>query len=247
MKLSELLIIIQDEKKSEDYLRSVGILKTFSNCPRCNGTNPGMIRGDRWKCYKCKTEWTRRKDSILSLVRIKYSEFLLCLKLFEVELTAEEVSAQLNINYKTVKELYRLFRIAMGGNKVISAKVMKGTLRKTSEKIGINLIDNKYYFDLENAGQTNIAVIEMNRSRISTSAAVYEASIKIIQTTRVKTLFDLPPSFQRFVRFTKEKLFKFRGTDRQFLNLYLKEIEFRFNHQEVDIYGCLEQLISSKF
>src|ERR1035437_6093781 len=114
MKLSELLPITQDEKKSEDYLRRVGILKTFSNCPRCNGTSLGMIRADRWKCYKCKAEWTRRKDSILSLVRIKYSKFLICLKLFEVELTAEEVSSQLNINYKTVKELYRLFRTAMG-------------------------------------------------------------------------------------------------------------------------------------
>jgi hypothetical protein len=50
MKLLELLPIIQDEKKSEDYLRSVGILKTFSSCPRCNGTSLGMIRGDRWKC-----------------------------------------------------------------------------------------------------------------------------------------------------------------------------------------------------
>src|ERR1035437_8479885 len=110
MKLSELLPITQDEKKSEDYLRRVGILKTFSNCPRCNGTSLGMIRADRWKCYKCKTEWTRRKDSILSFVRIKYSEFLFCIKFFEMELTNQICCLELGLNYKTVEMVYRYFR-----------------------------------------------------------------------------------------------------------------------------------------
>ena len=113
MKLSELLTIIQDEKKSEDYLRNVGILKTFSNCPRCGRTSLKMIRGNRWVCNSCKSEWTRRKDSLLSLVRIKYSEFLLCLKLFELELTAKDTADQLKINYKTVLFLFNEFRKVM--------------------------------------------------------------------------------------------------------------------------------------
>ena len=247
MKLAELLPIIQDEKKSEDYLRSVGILKTFSNCPRCNGTSLGMIRGDRWKCYICKTEWTRRKDSLLSLVRIKYSEFLLCLKLFELELTADETARQLGLNYKTVYLLFRFFRMVMAGKKITSLKMPTELLKKRTEKIRISYVNDNYYFDIENTGQMNIAVIEMNRSRISTSAAVYESSIKIIQKTQVNSLFDLPPKFRRFLRYAKENLFKFRGTDRQSLNLYLKEIEYRYNNQGVDVFDSLIVMILKNY
>jgi transposase len=247
MKLAELLPIIQDEKKSEDYLRSVDILKTFSNCPRCNGTSLGMIRGDRWKCYKCKTEWTRRNDSILSLVRIKYSEFLLCLKLFELDMTADEAASQLDLNYKTVYLLFRFFRTVMAGKKITSLKMPTELLKKKTEKIQIGYVDDKYYFDIENTGQMHIAIIEMNRSRISTSAAVYESNIKIIQKTQVISLFDLPPKFQRFLRYAKENLFKFRGTDRQSLNLYLKEIEFRYNSHGVDIFDSLIMLILKNY
>ena len=98
---------IQDENRSEEFLRSRGILKTFTNCVNCESDKLGMVRGDRWKCYPCKSEWIRRKDSLLSLIRKKYSEFIRCIKFFELELTAEETSSQLKLNYKTVKFLYQ--------------------------------------------------------------------------------------------------------------------------------------------
>ena len=246
MKLFELLPIIQDEKKSEDYLRSVGILKTFISCPRCNGTSLGMIRGDRWKCYKCKTEWTRRKDSILSLVRIKYSEFLLCLKLFELELTAEETANQLELNYKTTLLLYRYFREIISGNKT-SDSIKNKLLVARSEKIGIYYESNQFHFDFENSNPRNIASIEFDRGRVTNSAAIFETSIIILSTMTTKHLFKQPPTFQTFLRFVRERLFKFRGTDQKYLFQYLIEIEFRFNNSKVDIYDLLGSLISKNF
>jgi len=106
MKMIELIPMVQDEKLSENYLREKGILKTFKKCEKCGSDKLGMIRNDRWKCYSCKAEWSRRRDSILSLVRIKYSEFLICLKCFEIEMTAERCSKELNIYLKTVEDLY---------------------------------------------------------------------------------------------------------------------------------------------
>ncbi len=113
MKFIDLMEIIQDEKRSEDFLRSRGVLKTFTQCSKCGSEKLGLIRGDRWKCYSCKSEWTRRKDSILSLVRMKYSTFILCMKFFELELTAEETAFQLNLNYRTVQLLFNEFRIVL--------------------------------------------------------------------------------------------------------------------------------------
>lgn len=246
MKLSELLLIIQDEKKSEDYLRDVGILKTFSNCPRCNGTSLGMIRGDRWKCYKCKTEWTRRKDSLLSLVRIQYSEFLLCLKLFELEMTAEETANQLELNYKTILLLYRYFREIISSNKIYDSIENKLLVAK-SEKIGIYYEGGQFHFDFKNNNPRNIASIELDRSKITNSAVIFETSIIILSTMTTKHLFKQPPTFQTFLRFVKERLFKFRGRDQKYLYQYLMEIEFRFNNAKVDIYDLLGSLISKNF
>jgi transposase-like protein len=53
--------------------------------------------------------------------------------------------------------------------------------------------------------------------------------------------------FHQFLRFMKKRLYNFRGTGKKYLLLRLKEIEFRFNNQKVDIYDCVEQLISTKY
>jgi transposase-like protein len=217
MKLSELLLIIQDEKKSEGYLRSVGILKTFSNCTRCNGTSLGMIRGDRWKCYKCKTEWTRRKDSILSLVRIKYSEFLLCLKMFEMEVTAENCSEQLSINYKSVKALFLEIRknLSNVSIKESSNKEIRFQIRFENKKAFIDFAQGH-----EKGASTNVIV---TRKRIQDSATIYQFLLKQLK----KYFKSFNPEDQLkdltiFWRFAKERLLKYRGMDNQYLILFLK-------------------------
>jgi transposase len=239
MKLSELLPIIQDEKKSEDYLRSVGILKTFSNCTRCNRTSLGMIRGDRWKCYKCKTEWTRRKDSILSLVRIKYSEFLLCLKLFEMEVTAELCAEQLSINYKTIKTLFLEIRKTFANMtmKQSSNEEIKFQIKFENKKVLIDFVQDQ--------AEVKSAIVRVTRKRIQDSAAIYQFSLK--QMKKYFKYFnpdEQPKDLSIFWRFAKERLLKYRGTDNQYLMLFLKEIEFRFNTKEEELYARLIEKIA---
>jgi transposase-like protein len=247
MKMIDLLEVIQDEKRSEDFLRSRGVLKTFTHCYKCNSTKVGMTRSDRWKCYSCEAEWTRRKDSILSLVRMKYSEFLLCMKLFELELTAEETAAQLKLNYKTVVQIFREIRILLSDESKI-IKSSKGTfLGKKIEELGIYSSGEKFYFDFNGSNKSNVALLKLERHRITDSAVILDSTIRLLKTTNTKSIFDLPPVFQRFARYLKEKLFKFRGTDRYYLHLYLREIEFRFNNQKVDVFDRLVEIISKEY
>lgn len=239
MKLSELLPITQDEKKSEDYLRRVGILKTFSNCPRCNGTSLGMIRADRWKCYKCKTEWTRRKDSMLSLIRIKYSEFLLCLKLFELELTAEETASQLEINYKSIKTLFLEIRksIVKIPIKQYLYQEVRFQIKFENKKVFIDFV-----MDQKDSTSANVIV---TRKRIQDAATIYHFSLN--QLKKYFKYFnpdEQPKDLSIFWRFAKEHLLKYRGTDNQYLMLFLKEIEFRFNTKEEELYARLIEKIA---
>jgi transposase len=244
MKLSELLLIIQDEKKSEDYLRSVGILKTFSNCPRCNGDSLGMIRGDRWKCYKCKTEWTRRKNSILSLVRIKYSEFLLCLKFFELELTNQVCCEQLGLNYKTVEMVYRYFRITFTEdleiNSISPAEEMKGD----DILIYVNFVNNKVELSKEKSILGPNVFIKIKRSRIPNSAAAY--TLKFKKNYPVKKRNKVLSEFDRFWRFAKERLLRYRGVREMYFFQFLKEIEFRYNNSGKDFFEVIAVKIAEK-
>jgi transposase len=69
-------------------LREKGILKTFDSCPFCHAKNIGKIRRNFYKYYKCKKEWSVRKDSILEDLKIPFSKFILAVKLFILEAVA---------------------------------------------------------------------------------------------------------------------------------------------------------------
>jgi len=240
MKFVELLQLIQDETKAEEYLRSNGILKTFTNCPRCNGTDPRLARGDRWKCYKCKTEWTRRKDSLLSLVRISYSEFLLCAKFFELENTVERTSSQLLLNYKTVNLLFNEFRKCISGYSEIQINKIKGKTKGNSEPFFINIENDRIEFQLHEEGNEANSKFEYNRTRIPNSSASYDLSYNRLRNfIRVGKGVGYFSNLDRFWRFAKESLLKFRGTEDKSFLLYLKEIEFRYNNSGSDLFDLI--------
>ena len=90
-------------------------------------------------------------------------------------------------------------------------------------------------------------MFSLDRKRISESSAIYDVTINVVKTTRVNEIFDLPPSFQKFIRYAKERILKFRGADKQYLQLYLKEIEFRYNNWRVNVFNRLGIVISKNF
>lgn len=241
MKFVELLQLIRDETKSEEYLRSNGILKTFTNCPRCNGTDPRLARGDRWKCYKCKTEWTRRKDSLLSLVRISYSEFLLCVKFFELEITNQVCSDELGLNYKTVELLYRYFRKSLTEEIVSNSDSMQ--LKGENNFIYLNIANNKVQLSKNKEVLAPQVFIKLTRSRIPNGAASY--TLKFKKDFPVKKQNNVLSEFDRFWRFAKERLLRFRGVKDIYFYQYLKEIEFRYNNREKDLFSEIIKKIST--
>jgi transposase len=97
MNLVELLQTASSEEKAEEFLREKGILKTFDSCPFCHAKNIGKIRRNFYKCYKCKKEWSVRKDSILEYLKIPFSKFILAVKLFILEAPAHKAHKELDL------------------------------------------------------------------------------------------------------------------------------------------------------
>ena len=62
VKLSE---VTADEQRAEEFLREIGILRSFAECPCCGNKHFGKVRRNFYKCYRCKREWSIRKGSVL--------------------------------------------------------------------------------------------------------------------------------------------------------------------------------------
>ena len=105
MNLIELSELLLDEKKTEQYLLEVGILKTFYNCEKCGSSKIGRIRRGKYKCYSCKYEWNLRKGSKLEGINLGFNKILLFLKLVEFKINNSNIQIELEMDRITVKKL----------------------------------------------------------------------------------------------------------------------------------------------
>jgi transposase-like protein len=110
MDLMELSRYAGDEGKAEELLRRIGILRTFVSCPFCGGTRFSRVRRGRFKCYGCRREWSIRRDSMLEGLRTPFAKFLMAVKLFELDTSANAAKKQLGVSYNTVYGIFDLLR-----------------------------------------------------------------------------------------------------------------------------------------
>ena len=113
MNLIELSALMQDEKKCEEYLRQVGILKNHTNCLKCNSAKIGRVRRHRWKCYDCNYEWHIRRGSVLSFTKMEFSTFIALMNLFSEGNSIEKCSEALHLSLQVVMNIVKIFRICL--------------------------------------------------------------------------------------------------------------------------------------
>lgn len=244
MKLKELNELIKDENKCEEYLRSAGILKTFTNCISCGSASLGMIRGERYRCYSCKKEWSRRKDSILSLTRFSYSEFLICLKYFALESSAEMISEEFELNYKTVRMLFNYFRMKITNVDEEALDRFTSLIKGNTDVMGLKVKEGKISFDFD-PKKDEEARIKAVRHRVQNGPAYFEFTYeKLRDTIKEGKSDDYISELERFWRFAGERLFGYKGTEQKYFILFLKELEFRYNHRNDNLFNEIVEKLS---
>ena len=105
MKLIDLLELLLNEKKAEQYLLEIGILKKIKNCENCGSSKIGRIRRGKYKCYCCKSEWNQRQGSMLEGINLNTNKILLFIKLVEYNFNDYKIGKELRMNGRTVKKL----------------------------------------------------------------------------------------------------------------------------------------------
>ena len=119
------LIKINDDKEAEEWLKDKGLLKRYDRCIRCNDNRIYRVRGKKYKCHRCKYEWSIRKDSILYGLKVPFTKFIMALKLFELEVSVLKASKELQLSYNTTRKIFNIIRIKIY-NHSIKDDILKG-------------------------------------------------------------------------------------------------------------------------
>lgn len=101
------------EDDARDFLFRAGVLRVPSRCPSCSGDGIRPVRRNQYRCRRCKSEWSIRRGSILDGLRISFSTFLLLARSFADNRSANDAARCHNLSYNTVYEVYHRLRSAI--------------------------------------------------------------------------------------------------------------------------------------
>lgn len=245
MNLIELSELLLDEKKAEQYLLEVGILKTFTKCEKCGSEKLGRIRRGRYKCYGCKAEWSFRKGSILHLQSINVSKFIGIIMCFYLELTSRQAMELLKINRRTTDKIYSQIRLIISELDFEQLAKYNTIIKNETATFAIKINNGRVDVSIKSDETTGESEFTLTRTRVPKSNATY-----LFNYSRIKYLLHndelekFPTAADHFFRFARERLLKYRGTKQAYLYLYLKEIEFRYNKREENIFEKIVEKIA---
>jgi transposase-like protein len=224
MNLIELSKYLQDEQAAEDYLYEKEILKRFTVCPHCGSDKLGHISRGRIKCYKCKKEWHKRKNSILEGRHISSSVFIGIIKLYSDGIGVTKIGTELKLDKKTILEIVPLLRT------YIIDQVVLDQLKEVSE---FNII-------LDSSNKINVQFPTINeRTEEDKIAAVVK--IKKIRLPDKSFSFEINlvwndigmavewNTIHRFASYVNSRLINYRGLSARSSSEYLLELIKRFN------------------
>ena len=274
MNMVKLSKVITDEQKAEEFLREVGILKTFRKCPYCGNKHFGKVRRNFYKCYRCKREWSVRKGSVLERMKIPFNKFVLALKLFELEVPVLKACKELELSYNTVHRLFMLFREKIY-KKTGEDDLLKGEIEadesyfggKRRGKRGRGAKNKIPVFGiLERGGKVKVEIVKDVKAETLLKETIKKVKRgSLIYTDKFKSYDGLVMygfrheridhskrfangkvyinGIEGFWSYAKGKLLKFHGLLPETFPYYLKELEFRYNNREEDLFDKIVEAI----
>lgn len=235
MTLKELSLYINNEEATENYLKSCGILKTFTACIACGSTHIGRIRRSKLKCYECRVEWNIRKDSILEKKKISFGAFLGCIKLFTDGLPVSKCAEELEIGLKITKHLFTDIRTFLLDRRQIVVPDSHEIIFYLKVINGSIFVEAGHNSEESSRG----ALITATRTKVNESSYLYKFRYKNLTPKRIVNEIDRIDSLDIFYRFYQERLLKYRGRNINSLAEFLYELAYRYNHRHEDLFQII--------
>jgi len=274
MNMVKLSKVMTDEHKAEEFLREIGILKTFRKCPYCGNKQFGKVRRNFYKCYRCKREWSVRKGSILERMKIPFNKFVLALKLFELEIPVLKACKELELSYNTVHKLFMVIRVKIY-KKSSEDNLLKGEVEadesyfggKKKGKRGRGAKSKIPVFGiLERKGKVKVEIVKDVKSETLLKETIRKVKRgSLIYTDKFRSYDGLVMygfrheridhskrfangkvyinGIEGFWSYAKGRLLKFHGLSPETFKYYLKELEFRYNNRNENLFDKIVEAV----
>ncbi len=274
MNMVKLSKVMTEEHKAEEFLREIGILKTFRECPYCGNKQFGKVRRNFYKCYLCKREWSVRKGSILERMKIPFNKFVLALKLFELEIPVLKACKELELSYNTVHKLFMVIRVKIY-KKSSEDNLLKGEVEadesyfggKEKGKRGRGAKSKIPVFGiLERKGKVKVEIVKDVKSETLLKETIRKVKRgSLIYTDKFRSYDSLVMygfrheridhskrfangkvyinGIEGFWSYAKGRLLKFHGLSPKTFKYYLKELEFRYNNRNENLFDKIVEAI----
>lgn len=264
--------LVRSEAAARRFLLSFCWKNHQRFCPRCRHRRNYRLGSGRRRCASCRYTFHDFSGRWVNIGQLSCADWLRVVKLFELGQTAVETTRQLRITYNTAYKAISVLRLAIVANALDSRQfigpnaalglTLEGRREEIAgpapvfgimEKGGMVFVDLIPGFDAETLLHFKLN-FRLKAARLGN--IVYTERYQRYDTLVCCVGDSLPLDYfkglsrsvavdgrQGFWRFARQRLLKFHGITRQRFPLYLKELEFRYNHREMDIFPILAEYL----
>ena len=218
-------------------------------CIYCSSLNLYKLKNGHIKCAKCK-----RKFSPLKVEREKRIIALFCKGLNTLQASEESGYSYITIHKKFMNYRYKI--VSYEDEKFEKKRKINEYdeyiyLEKKKRKDKKYIFDAKNFltFDYDNGKIYNMLLPELSRFkdnflRDNLDNTYYKEFLKYLKWHRVSNLKKQENNIVKFWNFFENQIIKYKGIKEENFFFYLKEIEFRYNYNNLE---CNNFLIRSIF
>jgi len=272
MAIDEFARRIQTENKARRYLRQACWKNGQKYCLHCRSRHVYPIVGRRYRCARCGyrfADWTGR---FLGGLRISAIKWVWILKLFELEVSARRIAREVGVSYPTALRACHQLRqaiVAQTAPALLRGEVEAdesyfGGRRKGKRGRGaagkvpvFGILERNGTVRVEAVPNVSApTLLNWTLKKVRRGSIVYTDRWRGYDSLMFCGYRHLRVDHKRYFRqgkvyinglegfwsYAKERLAKFHGVSKQKFPLYLKEMEFRYNHRHQPLLPLLVQV-----
>ena len=277
MDIKSFQLLVRTENTARRFLAKACWKNYRRFCSRCKSYEVYRIIGRRFRCKRCGYTFHDFTGRWINRVKISARDWLWIIKLFELELSARKIAAQVKISYPTVLKAVNVIRMSIVANAPDGAELLGGEIEmdetyfggRRKGKRGRGAAGKVPVFGiLERNGVVKVEVVKdvtaetllnLTVKTVRRGSIVYTDKFRSYDSLMFcgyrhikidhKKLFATGKVYingvEGFWSFAKERIIKFHGISKEKFPLYLKEMEFRYNNRERNIFNLLTQNLCS--
>ncbi|WP_324170845.1 transposase [Sulfurimonas sp.] len=205
------------------------------NCIYCDNKKLYHLKSGQVKCSRCKKKF--------SLNKIKKD--LALIEAFCEDLTANETAHRTNLNYVTITNRFKLFRVLIANyleDKYRDKNVIEYDeytyLPQSKKRVKENIFDahNFITFHFEdqvfNLLMPSLHVYKKQFLDDAAEEAYFKEFSKYMMLNKISKTQKRENIITKFWLYFEDSILKYKGIENKNFFIYLKEIEFKFNYKK---------------